>query len=60
MRHDEDLMNFLLNFVQNDPSKYIRHYILQLLCKYPPFRPNSDITSLNSQRLNEKLWKLIK
>jgi transcription initiation factor TFIID subunit 2 len=59
VRHDEDLMNYLLEFVQNDPSKYIRHYILHLLCKYPPFRPNSEVNNLNSQRLNEKLWKLI-
>ncbi|RXM35692.1 hypothetical protein EOD39_3948 [Acipenser ruthenus] len=56
-RSSEELQ-WLLNMVQNDPVHYIRHKILSMLAKNPPFTKMSE-SSLCNEALVDQLWKLM-
>jgi hypothetical protein len=60
VRNDQDLIDWLLNFVEFDPSFRIKQFIIQNLCKTPPFKFNSDDTPLNNENLVNRLWNLMK
>lgn len=60
VRNDQELLDWLLNFVEIDPSYKIKHSIIQNLAKYPPFKFNSDETPLNTENLVNRLWNLLK
>jgi hypothetical protein len=59
VRNDENLLDYLLNIVEFDHSFRIRHFVVSSLCKHPPFKLNSDETTLNSDSLVNKLWRLL-
>ncbi|XP_078698884.1 transcription initiation factor TFIID subunit 2-like [Branchiostoma floridae x Branchiostoma belcheri] len=52
---DEEVLGWLLDYVENDPIPYVRHKLLQLLLKNPPFTPKED-SKLNKESLVERLW----
>ncbi|MGH0158356.1 UNVERIFIED_CONTAM: hypothetical protein FKN15_060643 [Acipenser sinensis] len=56
-RSSEELQ-WLLNMVQNDPVPYIRHKILSMLAKNPPFTKMSA-SSFCNEALVDQLWKLM-
>ncbi|XP_061529597.1 transcription initiation factor TFIID subunit 2 isoform X1 [Phycodurus eques] len=51
-------LQWLLNLVQNDPAPYVRHKILAMLCKNPPFTKTTESTICN-EALVDQLWKLM-
>ncbi|KAF7246909.1 Transcription initiation factor TFIID subunit 2 [Varanus komodoensis] len=51
-------LQWLLNMVQNDPVPYIRHKILNMLTKNPPFTKNME-SPLCNEALVDQLWKLM-
>ncbi|KAJ0065829.1 hypothetical protein NL108_000053, partial [Boleophthalmus pectinirostris] len=51
-------LQWLLDMVQNDPVHYVRHRILGMLCKNPPFTRTSDSVLCN-EALVDQLWKLM-
>uniref|UniRef100_A0A8B9HQ24 Transcription initiation factor TFIID 150 kDa subunit n=1 Tax=Astyanax mexicanus TaxID=7994 RepID=A0A8B9HQ24_ASTMX len=53
-----DEFQWLLDMVQNDPIHYVRHKILSLLAKNPPFTRAAE-SSLCNEALVDQLWKLM-
>eukprot|EP00063_Salmo_salar_P066273 XP_014041108.1 PREDICTED: transcription initiation factor TFIID subunit 2-like [Salmo salar] len=51
-------LQWLLNMVQNDPAHYIRHKILSMLGKNPPFTKAAE-SPLCNEALVDQLWKLM-
>uniref|UniRef100_A0ACB8FEN1 Transcription initiation factor TFIID subunit 2 n=1 Tax=Sphaerodactylus townsendi TaxID=933632 RepID=A0ACB8FEN1_9SAUR len=51
-------LQWLLNMVQTDPVPYIRHKILNLLTRNPPFTKNME-SPLCNEALVDQLWKLM-
>ncbi|TRZ16722.1 hypothetical protein HGM15179_010371 [Zosterops borbonicus] len=51
-------LQWLLTMVQNDPVPYIRHKILDMLTKNPPFTKNME-SPLCNEALVDQLWKLM-
>lgn len=60
VRNDEALFDYLLEFVEFDPSYKLKQHIIQHLCKYPPFKLNSDESAFNNENLVNKIWRLLK
>ncbi|XP_041045460.1 transcription initiation factor TFIID subunit 2 isoform X5 [Carcharodon carcharias] len=56
-RSTEELQ-WLLDLVQNDAVPYIRHKVLSMLNKNPPFTKNAD-SPLCNEALVDQLWKLM-
>ncbi|GAB1607249.1 hypothetical protein Ahia01_001008300, partial [Argonauta hians] len=53
-----DKLNWLIHLMQTDPDIYVRHKIMEMLVKKPPFL-KGDSSPLNTKALVESLWKLI-
>ncbi|KAJ7405005.1 TATA-box binding protein associated factor 2 [Willisornis vidua] len=51
-------LQWLLDMVQSDPVPYIRHKILDMLTKNPPFTKNME-SPLCNEALVDQLWKLM-
>ncbi|XP_061737606.1 transcription initiation factor TFIID subunit 2 isoform X2 [Nerophis ophidion] len=51
-------LQWLVSLVQSDPSHYVRHKILAMLCKNPPFTKKTEST-LCDEALVDQLWKLM-
>ncbi|PWA22538.1 hypothetical protein CCH79_00018170 [Gambusia affinis] len=51
-------LQWLLDMVQSDPVHYVRHEILGMLCKNPPFTKSAD-SGLCNEALVDQLWKLM-
>ncbi|XP_054946999.1 transcription initiation factor TFIID subunit 2 isoform X9 [Physeter macrocephalus] len=51
-------LQWLLNMIQNDPVPYVRHKILNMLTKNPPFTKNME-SPLCNEALVDQLWKLM-
>uniref|UniRef100_A0A672LV18 Transcription initiation factor TFIID subunit 2 n=1 Tax=Sinocyclocheilus grahami TaxID=75366 RepID=A0A672LV18_SINGR len=51
-------LQWLLELVHNDPVHYIRHEILSMLAKNPPFTKAAD-SLLCNEALVDQLWKLM-
>ncbi|KAK1332006.1 hypothetical protein QTO34_007683 [Cnephaeus nilssonii] len=51
-------LQWLLNMIQNDPVPYVRHKILHMLTKNPPFTKNME-SPLCNEALVDQLWKLM-
>ncbi|XP_015685372.1 transcription initiation factor TFIID subunit 2-like, partial [Protobothrops mucrosquamatus] len=51
-------LQWLLTMVQNDPVPYVRHKILNMLTKNPPFTKNME-SPLCNEALVDQLWKLM-
>uniref|UniRef100_A0A8C2UU57 Transcription initiation factor TFIID subunit 2 n=1 Tax=Chinchilla lanigera TaxID=34839 RepID=A0A8C2UU57_CHILA len=51
-------LQWLLNMIQNDPVPYVRHKILNMLTKHPPFTKNME-SPLCNEALLDQLWKLM-
>ncbi|XP_038851137.1 transcription initiation factor TFIID subunit 2 [Salvelinus fontinalis] len=51
-------LQWLLNMVQNDPAHYVRHKILSMLGKNPPFTKAAE-SPLCNEALVDQLWKLM-
>lgn len=60
VRNDQELLDWLLDYVESDPSFKIKQSIIQNLTKYPPFKLSSDETPLNTEALVNRLWTLMK
>lgn len=58
-KNDSALFDFLIDFIENDPSYLIRQHIVENICKYPPFKLNSEESCLNNENLVNRLWNLI-
>lgn len=50
---------FLLDLVENDPEPRVRHKLLQMLAKNPPFE-RARGSRLDTVPVMERLWKLMK
>ncbi|RNA33070.1 transcription initiation factor TFIID subunit 2 [Brachionus plicatilis] len=59
IKNDPALFDFLADFIENDPSYLIRQHIIQSMCKYPPFKLNSDESCLNTESVVIRLWNLM-
>ncbi|KAL5016218.1 hypothetical protein ScPMuIL_005807 [Solemya velum] len=53
-----DTLFWLLDMVATDPDPYVRHSIIRMLVRNPPFRKTEE-NSLNTEELVERLWKLM-
>ncbi|ELT93532.1 hypothetical protein CAPTEDRAFT_221667 [Capitella teleta] len=53
-----EIWQWLLEVIEEDPEPYIRHCLIQMICKNPPFQRKED-SSLSTPALVEKLWKLM-
>uniref|UniRef100_A0A4W3IXC7 Transcription initiation factor TFIID subunit 2 n=1 Tax=Callorhinchus milii TaxID=7868 RepID=A0A4W3IXC7_CALMI len=53
-----DELQWLLDLVQNDPVPYIRHKVLSMLNKNPPFTKSAE-SPLCNEALVDQLWKLM-
>lgn len=51
-------LQWLLNMIQNDPVPYVRHKILNMLTKNPPFTKSME-SPLCNEALVDQLWKLM-
>ncbi|KAM4864852.1 LOW QUALITY PROTEIN: transcription initiation factor TFIID subunit 2-like, partial [Thomomys bottae] len=51
-------LQWLLNMIQNDPVPYVRHKILNMVTKNPPFMKNME-SPLCNEALVDQLWKLM-
>lgn len=51
-------LQWLLTMVQNDPVPYVRHKILNMLTKNPPFTKSME-SPLCNEALVDQLWKLM-
>uniref|UniRef100_A0A5F8GKX7 Transcription initiation factor TFIID subunit 2 n=1 Tax=Monodelphis domestica TaxID=13616 RepID=A0A5F8GKX7_MONDO len=51
-------LQWLLTMIQNDPVPYVRHKILNMLTRNPPFTKNMD-SPLCNEALVDQLWKLM-
>ncbi|XP_006895086.1 PREDICTED: transcription initiation factor TFIID subunit 2-like [Elephantulus edwardii] len=51
-------LQWLLNMIQTDPVPYVRHKILNMLTKNPPFTKNME-SPLRNEALADQLWKLM-
>jgi hypothetical protein len=60
VKNDPDLLDYLLTFVEKDPSYRIKQHIIHQLCKNPPFKANAEEASLNNENLVNRLWRLMK
>jgi transcription initiation factor TFIID subunit 2 len=60
VKNDPDLLDYLLEYVERDPSYRIKQHIVSLLCKYPPLKANSEEASLNNEQLVNRLWRMMK
>ncbi|XP_046847633.1 transcription initiation factor TFIID subunit 2-like [Xenia sp. Carnegie-2017] len=52
---NEDVLGYLLNLAEIDPSSFIRHFIIQKLTENPPFTKKSN-SRLDTLYLVNKLW----
>ncbi|XP_070555415.1 transcription initiation factor TFIID subunit 2-like [Ptychodera flava] len=55
---NEELLSWLLDIVEKDPVPYIRHAVLKMLTKNPPFS-KKDESPLSNEALVERLWSLM-
>nr|XP_032810604.1 transcription initiation factor TFIID subunit 2 [Petromyzon marinus] len=53
-----EVLQWLLDLVHTDPIPYIRHKILSMMIRVPPFARGSD-SPLCSEALVDNLWKLM-
>ncbi|XP_049585994.1 transcription initiation factor TFIID subunit 2 isoform X1 [Syngnathus scovelli] len=51
-------LQWLLNLVQSDPAPYVRHKILAMLSKNPPFTKTTE-SAICNEALVDQLWKLM-
>lgn len=51
-------LEWLLVLMQTDPDVYIRHRILEMLIKMPPFN-RGDSSPLNTEALVDRFWKIM-
>ena len=54
-----DDLEFLLDIVENDPEPRIRHKLLLLLARNPPFEKGRG-SHLDIVEIVDRLWKLMK
>ncbi|XP_013417168.1 transcription initiation factor TFIID subunit 2 isoform X2 [Lingula anatina] len=56
---DPDELNNLLDTVEDDLDPYIKHGVLKLLLTNPPFTKQDNKSSMGTEMLVERLWRMM-